>query len=53
MSDAQFIGIYLVLLWIMLMVEIGVFSICGHLKAIRRCFEVIKKTLEVRNDTHT
>ena len=46
MSDAQFCGIYFVLLWTMLIVEIGVFSICGHLKDIKRCFKVIKKTLE-------
>lgn len=39
MNDAQFYGVFIVLLIIMAVVEIGMLSICDYLKKIKRLLE--------------
>ena len=39
MTDAQYAGIYAMLFLIMLITEIGLLSVCNHLKAIKRLLE--------------
>ena len=39
MNDAQFYGIFIVLLLIMIIVEIGMLSICDYLKEIKKLLE--------------
>lgn len=42
MSDTQFTGICIFLFMIMAILEIGMISICDHLKAIKRSVQEIK-----------
>lgn len=50
MGDSQFAGIYLILLLIMFIVEVGMLSACDHLKTIKRILEKMDGERSEKND---